>query len=840
MTNSATPAPRRAWSLRTRLLAVVLAGTVIFVPGVAYVAYSLSNDALTASVDGRLQAIARVLVTGIERAGAGWIDSTASLAESRQTREALAQFRTAFGKVTQEVPLNDSAWTRIGGDLREHYNRRLWQPLGVTRGGKMPEREGWLPGREGMLLQTIEFGGGSRVERLLATADPLRLSFAPSSYARAVEIHEPVWRDYAQRADLVDLLLIDADGTVLYALAKTPLIGQSLVSQLHQASVPAQMFRAAMRLGADRRNRALISDVVPSEWHGDDPSLWIAAAVTDDIGRRVGAILSRVSASRSLDPLVSFGQREAEVGLGETGSAMLVGRNGTLRTNYRFASRLPAGSVRPLLQPDDKPTITTAATYRLPPNFPVLQSMFGSAIEREGVMNANDDTGAETRLAYRRVRVSDLPWGVIVQLTRKEGVAGAERLRNYLGGAATALCLIGGLVLWVTVSSMTAPLRALAQAADRMRNGDFTARAAVRRQDEVGIAATAANKMADALFAENERRKAEYETLARNVELLSRITTAVGEGDLTSRAAPMTGPVAPLAESLNRAQDVLSRLLGGAVQLARFVAAQAADVTTQQEQAAAASEVGEQASWAAHNEAAQSQMAMQKVTVSASTAQGHAASLRQCTEEGMAIAQSVEEGMRTISAGARQASRRLQQSAEKAMQFEAHIEEITKHAKKVGSLATNVQLALRTETNAETRTFLGEIRSLAERSIELAASCATDFTTLVGEIHANLIAAEEQTVQIDGHASAVEGAREAQGRTLEAGQQSQHMLSQLNDLVMEVDGRLGTAAAESRRSADEASRGSRLAQETLQAVTLLSEHASQLVQDTQQLRLSHT
>ena len=115
------------------------------------------------------------------------------------------------------------------------------------------------------------------------------------------------------------------------------------------------------------------------------------------------------------------------------------------------------------------------------------------------------------------------PWLVWVDVRKSAILAPARR---FLGGMALAgllILIVGALGAWLISRQITAPLREIALAANGISEGDYSRRATVSRQDEMGFLADAFNGMANQI--DDSHRELEGRVTARTSEL----QTALGE-----------------------------------------------------------------------------------------------------------------------------------------------------------------------------------------------------------------------------------------------------------------------------------------------------------------------
>ena len=103
------------------------------------------------------------------------------------------------------------------------------------------------------------------------------------------------------------------------------------------------------------------------------------------------------------------------------------------------------------------------------------------------------------RVLGSRAQVPGAPWVVAIEFPYSEVVSPIVGLARRLAIFGTALLLLGALLAVAVARSLTRPIRELADAAEGLREGDYSRRAPNGRTDELGELAGAFNTMADAI-----------------------------------------------------------------------------------------------------------------------------------------------------------------------------------------------------------------------------------------------------------------------------------------------------------------------------------------------------
>jgi methyl-accepting chemotaxis protein len=142
-------------------------------------------------------------------------------------------------------------------------------------------------------------------------------------------------------------------------------------------------------------------------------------------------------------------------------------------------------------------------------------------------------------------------------------VGPAETQAIFIATAAAFLLTV--LVIVVTASmvnrTITNPLGQLSTMAERIAEGNTSARATVRGRDEIGKVADAMNNMLNHIVRLIQDAQHQHEHLQSRVEKLVSEVSGVGEGDLRIQAEVTTDALGVLADSFNYMIEELSSLV---------------------------------------------------------------------------------------------------------------------------------------------------------------------------------------------------------------------------------------------------------------------------------------
>lgn len=137
-----------------------------------------------------------------------------------------------------------------------------------------------------------------------------------------------------------------------------------------------------------------------------------------------------------------------------------------------------------------------------------------------------------------------------------------ESMRLVITVGGMACVLLGALVAWLLVGSLTTPLSNLTAAVGRIARGDQGARAEVLSNDELGKVTTEFNRMAQSIQDSQAKEKAAGDELRAKVDSLLGVVSKAASGDLTGNIE-VTGSdaIGQLAQGLDRMFENLRSLL---------------------------------------------------------------------------------------------------------------------------------------------------------------------------------------------------------------------------------------------------------------------------------------
>ncbi|MGC9196830.1 MAG: ATP-binding protein, partial [Syntrophobacteraceae bacterium] len=185
--------------------------------------------------------------------------------------------------------------------------------------------------------------------------------------------------------------------------------------------------------------------------------------------RMKAAVFSVLDAKGTLDPLLSD-----TTGLGKTGEAYLVDRDGKIVTTSRFLSFA-------------KTSINRFKTF----------GIVSAIARKDGVSIYRNYMGREVVGCYRWL--PRFHSGLLVEMQKNEILAPVRTIRTAVLTTAALVILICMLAAFFLSRQIARPISAIAKASREMANGSFDQRISYSRHDEIGTLSESFNSMAEDL-----------------------------------------------------------------------------------------------------------------------------------------------------------------------------------------------------------------------------------------------------------------------------------------------------------------------------------------------------
>lgn len=491
-------------SVLLMLLGVSLASNVL----VGVIGYVNATDSLRDAAferlvevrDSRAREISRLFST---------IESTVVVhSRGQSVVDATQAFTQAFDE------LGDTELTDEQTALLESYYSDVFGPRLSEATGSVASVESFVPNAPAArYLQVLYTAPHDSFDAAIAIDD----AGDGSTWSAVHSEYHDYFRSMIQLLDYEDVLLLDAEGRVVYSAFKGVDLGTNVLSGPYRFSNLSAAYGSAM--GSN-----LLGEVSFTDFEAYPPSLNLPAgwAVTPigSGGELIGAMAIELPIERLSSVMTANGDW-SQGGLGETGEAYLVGTDALMRSPSRLLQEDESAFVEAAQGAGiDSGTIELVLARETTLGvLPVRSAASEAALSgAEGTTISANYLGRETLAAFGRVEVDDLDWVVIAELDTSEAFAPVTEFTRNLIISSAVLALVVSVLSLLLARIFVQPLRRLSAAAQRIAAGETGVTVDAGSSDEMSSVSAAFNDMSRSLQVKAElldQQQAESERLLR-------------------------------------------------------------------------------------------------------------------------------------------------------------------------------------------------------------------------------------------------------------------------------------------------------------------------------------
>ncbi len=504
------------FSIKSKLLAMLLGVSLISIALVATLNYAASHDALRESVFNQLTSLRASKADQIERYFEERRTETGVLAGAALVHRAATALIAAYaGLDDAEVP---PGWD---DSIRRFYDEEYLPLLSQhTRGAPTAER--YLPQTRAARYLKYAYIAGNPFP--LGAKDSLDESPEDtSSYAAAHRAFHPLMRNVVDRFGYYDAFLIDIEtGDVVYSVRKETDFAANLMEGPYDTSNLAALFRLLQR--DSDRGEVRIADFANYRPSYGRPAAFVGTTVFE--GHRPIAVLAMQLSVDEINHVMTGGEQWERDGLGKTGETILVGPDYLMRSTSRFLVEDPDGYVeglRRLATPDAD--IEQILALRSP----ILRQAVRTRAAEEGLRGQvgtgviEDYRGVEILGSWAPLRIPDVRWAIVGKIDLEEAYAPIHRLARHTLVQTALIVLVITVVVMLLVSSFVRPVNELITRVRDAGSGAVDVDVASTAQDEIG---DLARSFQDLLGSVREQTRLLEEVRGENQRLLESILPA--------------------------------------------------------------------------------------------------------------------------------------------------------------------------------------------------------------------------------------------------------------------------------------------------------------------------
>ena len=435
-------------------------------------------------------------------------NAAAVLTHSNATIKAMKDFTGAFAEL-QKAPLPPGAKESVDRYYTDVFEKGLEAGTGKSADAALYRPTSNAQTYLQALYTVAGQGRPGESAKIINPGDP-------SAWTKLHAGYQPFFSDFAKRFNFYDVLLIDTDGNIVYTNAKEVDLGTNVSTGGYKSTNLSEGFRKAMLA-------ASVDDVIFEDYEEYAPSYgapspWVLTPIGDG-GGKYGVLALQVSVEEINN--VMTGNREwVKDGLGETGETYLAGPDRLMRSVSRQLLVNPQGYLKKVVangtpEAVAKRQVETGDSVLLQP---VNTTAVNLALSGEtGTTTAKSYLGPESLLAYAPLKLPGLNWAVVAKIDRSEAFAPVYAFARNVALSTGAIVLGVCLLAMLFARILTAPVKRLVAAVQRVSGGELGVSVPVNSRDEFGELASSFNDMSASLLTKQKLIDAQRE---ENDELL--------------------------------------------------------------------------------------------------------------------------------------------------------------------------------------------------------------------------------------------------------------------------------------------------------------------------------
>ncbi len=501
------------WSIRYKLLALLLLLGITTFAATGTIAYIKDLHALRQNVTNQLTGVRRSKASQIETYYRTIHSHVLTLSEDRMFIDAMREFRTSYEKLDAR-PIPAEVLKAVLEDYRSHFYPEM-QKLNLAR----PRVEDYLPFTPAALHLQYDYivknpyPPGRRRE-FKSAADG-------TDYSRVHAKYHGSLRRIVEKFGYYDLYLIDYEsGRVVYDVNKDRDFATSLWDGPYRESNLAKVMRRC--LATNNPDDVFFSDLEPYEASEGEPTQWVASPIFDG-PERLGILALQLSTQAIDDVLTGRGGWQRD-GLGRSGESDIFGPDYLLRTDVRpfledpeaFLAWLKANGAL-----EEK--INRIRTYKTT----ILQlearlpSVTAALEGKEGTVTEWSLFGPGFSLvSFMPLNIEGLHWAIESQMNLGEALKPVREMQRLFGWWGAGMLLVTVMAALLMTRQILRPINALVGAAGRVGAGDLSAEVKCEWKDELGGLCDTFNSMTRSIREKKqliEQKNAENERLLLNI-----------------------------------------------------------------------------------------------------------------------------------------------------------------------------------------------------------------------------------------------------------------------------------------------------------------------------------
>ncbi|WP_444994957.1 methyl-accepting chemotaxis protein [Aliikangiella sp. IMCC44359] len=590
-----------------------------------------------------------------------------------------------------------------------------------------------------------------------------------TDYSKSHQKYHPYIRDFLKTFDYYDIFIVNPDtGNVIYSVYKELDYATSLINGPYAESGLGKAFQRANRL-TDPEG-VVFEDFKPYFPSYNDQAVFIASPIFEN-DKKTGILIFQAPIAR-INQIMTSNEQWKENGLGDSGETYIVGTDNLIRNDSRFLIEDKEAYLAALNQSNlDKKIIQSIKAKDTSIGLQTVSTPGTQAamLNKTGFSIFDDYRGQSVLSAYTTLDFLGTKWAILAEIDESEAFSSTVVLRDSIRLASIVIgliiLLVTAVVVWFLVRTMIKPVKNLEDTVNNVAEGNFTARAEITTDDELGTLGKTLNDLLDdriAALAETERKN---DQLNESIIRLLEGTMRLSDRDLTADLPVSEDVTGPLSDAIAQVVEAISGVLHQVNDVALTVENSSNKVKS----------LSDVVSDSAENEFLQLENSSQRLVKATTAMEKNATMATECnslTENMASMITSASDAVKKtidsmvdIRSNIHETEKRIKRLGERSQEINHVVDIINNIAEKTHVLALNasMQAAAAGEEGKAFSVIADEVQRLAESAREATAQ----ITSLVDNIQVET----SDTSETMGHtiSKVIEGAElvEEAGKTME-------------------------------------------------------------------------
>lgn len=543
-----------------------------------------------------------------------------------------------------------------------------------------------------------------------------------STYSEFHRQHHPVFLEFMNRFTFQNIFLVNKDGDIVYSVTKEIDFATSLKEGGAFADTGLGKVYKALSDNPKPEQISLV-DFAPYLPSYQTQASFIGAPIFDGT-KQLGMLIFQLPIDK-INDIMTYDRSWRLDESGRTGETVIVAEDKTMRNDSRAfvenkdeylatveKTGLHADVVSNMEQKDTTVGLQTVDNLG-------TQSALGGVT---GYDVLEDYKGEPVLSAFAPINVPGLNWAIFSNLSEEESL---EQLKNLQSGIqlgslyiAVGVVLFGGLIGLLFSIFFARPINHLENIVTKVAEGDFTARAIIKTNDELETLSKAFNGLLDDRLSQLAKAEKENEMLNNSIIELLKASFQLSQRDLTVQVPVTEDVTGPLADAINQMATETSKVLLNVRKISDEVGEASNRVKIQAHSVVKVAEAEREVVATTMTELAAASEAMNKIAEVAQSCNEIAAEATRSTQVALETVTSTINGMSEIRETIHETEKRIKRLGERSQEISGIVDIINNIAERTHVLALNasMQAAAAGEAGRGFSVVADEVQRLAESS----------------------------------------------------------------------------------------------------------------------------